>query len=605
MGNYNKIGNYVLFEELNPDFIGKNFRAGELEDGKIKNHIVLSEVFSAFYSDPKLWKRIRILLDGTKKSNITGLYSPDKIITMGEKQMLIFPYKEFVSFDSLLGDSSSKGIPINFDLAFSIATTIADLLDIGSSIVISGKKSFHGFLTPDNILIDFEGKVYLKNYCIYPYLDKESSILNSIEKQYGSWLTPEFYRREKIVPQSDIYHLGYLLFKMLTGQYFSFTPGEDFDAKLENISFSQHIHESNKDFISGLQDFFKKTLHPDPTMRFANIKEFKEFISKTFNTEELSSVTFNLAYFMDSLYSKERNELQEKIKNETKYTPIQNSNVNTNNDKVDTDLVETILSGLDKHEKTVKPKFFMIIAAIIIAGIAIGSYFFIQSNKGKLENLRKIEQAKLLEAQKKQKRLQDKLKEIEMRETKNKEELAQKEEEKKKFIAQLNIANKEAEKLKKMKEDILKKEEEKRIEDEKEAERKRKKEEEDLRKAEEARQRQEEIKKKKAAEEALKPKRGELLPLTEVDKKPVKLSGKNPVFSPAIRSRYSGNKFEASTMCLVDDNGIVKSVKVLNNVPKGINKAISRAILKWKFSPAVKKGIPVKVWLQIKLNISI
>jgi len=608
MADYKKIGNYVLFEELNPDFIGKNFRAGELENKKIKNHIVLSEVSPSLYSNPNIWKRVRILLDGTKKSNITGLYSPDKIVTMGEKQMLVFPYKEFVSFDSLLGDSVSKGIPINFDLAFSIATAIADLLDIGSSIVISGKKSFHGFLTPDNILIDFEGKIYLKNYCIYPYLDKENSILDGMEKQYGSWLTPEFYRREKIVPQSDIYHLGYLLFKMLTGQYFSHTPGEDFDAKLANISFSQQIHVINKDFITGLQDFFKKTLHPEPSMRFANIKEFKDFVSKTFNIEELSSVTFNLAYFMDSLYSKERNELHDRIESEIKYTPPENLSVSAiaNEGKVDSELVETILSGLDKHDQGRKSKLLMIISPIILVAIAISSYFFIQSNKVEQENLRKVEQANFLKEQKKkEKELQDKLKLITDKVAQNKEEKIQQEEEKQRYIAQINAINKEKERLKKIEEDVLQKEAKKKIEDEEEAERKRKKKEADLKKAEDERLKKEAIDKKKKAEEALKPKRGELLHISEVDKKPTKISGKNPVYSPAIRRRYADNKFEVRIMCLVDENGVVKSVTIINAIPKMIKKAISKAVFKWKFTPAKKKGVLVKVWYPINQIISI
>ncbi len=606
MADYKQVGNYVLFEEVNPDSIGKNFRAGELENQKIKNHFILSEVHPMLYTNPKVWKRITILLEGIKKSNITGLYSPDKILSMGEKQMLIFPYKELMSFDSILEDSTAKGIPINFDLAFSIATAISDLLDVGSSIVISGQKSFHGFLTPDNILIDFEGKIYLKNYGICPYLDKEEEIFSGMEKQYGSWLTPEFYRREKIVPQSDVYHLGYLLFKMLTGQYFSYTPGEDFDAKLANISFSQHIHESNKEFISGLQEFFKKTLHPDPSMRFSSCKEFKEFVSRTFNIEELSSVTFNLAYFMDSLYSKERSELQAKIENEKLYTPPVKPSGVSDTGTVDTELVETILSGLEEKQKG-NPKMLMIIAAIIIAAIAVGAFMFVQSNKAKQEKLMKAEQIKLrMEQEQREQDLLDQLKAIEDRAAQTEEEKKKQEEEKKILQDQIDEVQKEKERTKQLQEEKKQKAaEEEKMRLEEEAKLKKAAEDEKIRKAEEEKKRLEEIEKKKKAEEALKPKRGELLPLTEVDKKPEKISGKNPVFPPSIRTKYAGNRFEARIMCLVDENGIVKSSRILNNVPKEIKKAIEKAIMNWKFSPAVKKGVQVSVWNQVNLKVSI
>ncbi len=520
--------------------------------------------------------------------------------------MLIFPYKELMSFDSILEDSTAKGIPINFDLAFSIATAISDLLDIGSSIVISGQKSFHGFLTPDNILIDFEGKIYLKKNGICPYLDKEEEIFSGLEKQYGSWLTPEFYRREKIVPQSDVYHLGYLLFKMLTGQYFSYTPGEDFDAKLANISFSQHIHESNKDFISGLQEFFKKTLHPDPGMRFSGSKEFKEFISRTFNLEELSSVTFNLAYFMDSLYSKERAEVQKKIDGEKLYAPEVKPSGISNTGTVDTELVETILSGLEEKQKG-NPKMLMIIGTIIIAAIAIGAFMFVQSNKAKQEKLMQAEKIKLQMVQEQREQdLLDQLQAIENRAAQTEEEKKKQEEEKLKLQSQIDEVQKEKEIAKKLEEDKKKKAaEDEKIKLAEEAKQKKAEEDEKIRKAEEEKKRLEDIEKKKKAEEALKPKRGELLPLTEVDKKPVKISGKSPVFPPSVRTKYAGNRFEARIMCLVDENGIVKSSRVLNSVPKDFKKAVEKAILKWKFTPAVKKGVQVSVWNQVNLKVSI
>ncbi len=607
MADYKQLGNYVLFEEMNPDSTGKNFRAGELDNGKIKNHFVLSEVHPMLYSSPKIWKRVTILLEGIKKSNISGLYSPDKILTMGEKQMLIFPYKELISFDSILEDSASKGIPINFDLAFSIATAISDLLDIGSSIVISGQKSFHGFLTPDNILIDFEGKIYLKNYGISPYLDNEEEIFSGMEKQYGSWLTPEFLRREKIVPQSDIYHLGYLLFKMLTGKYFSYNPGEDFDAKLANISFSNHIHESNKDFISGLQEFFKKTLHPDPSLRFSGVKEFKEFVSKTFNIDELSSVTFNLAYFMDSLYSKERTQVQSKVDSEKLYTPPAIDTPGLGTGKVDNELVETILSGLEEREKGGKSKLFMIIASIIIVAIAVGAYFFVQSNKSKQEKIRKTDEIRLrMEGEKREQDLRDQLRAVEDRAAQTEEEKTKQEEEKLKLQSQIDDVQKERERVKKLEEEKKKKEEETETLRKTDEENKKKAEEaEILKKAEDEKNRLAEIERKKKALEALKPKRGELLPITEVDKKPAKLSGKRLTFPPSIRNRYAGNKFEASIMCLIDENGTIKSSRVLSNIPKDIKKSIEKSIMKWKFSPAVKMGVQVSVWNQVIVKISI
>ena len=152
------------------------------------------------------------------------------------------------------------------------------------------------------------------------YLSRETEVIAELEKKYGAWVAPEFLRREKLVGQTDIYHLGYITYRILTGKYFSFSQGEDFESKFANISFTQHIPSSDKEYLTDILTFFKKTLHPAPSQRFANIKEFKDFISNKFHIEELSSVTFNLAYFMNSLYMDNVEEENEAMNNELAYT---------------------------------------------------------------------------------------------------------------------------------------------------------------------------------------------------------------------------------------------------------------------------------------------
>ncbi|MEN8154243.1 MAG: protein kinase [Acidobacteriota bacterium] len=606
MTEYKRLGNYLLFEETNADSMGTNFRTGELENDKVKDLKILSEVHPLLYQKPKLWKRVVLLLEGIRKSNISGLYSPDKILSMGEKQMLVFPFIHYKNFDSILEDSAQKNIPINFDLAFSIAIAIADLLDVGSSIVISGKKSFHGSLTPDNIFIDFEGKIYLKNYGICPYLDKDEEIFSTMEKQYGSWLAPEFIRRENILPQSDIFHLGYLLFKMLTGKYFSYSEGEDFEAKLASISFSQHIHDTNKDYINGLIEFFKKTLNPDPKKRFANSKEFKDYISSTFHVEELSSVTFNLAYFMDSLYGKSRDEELTKFRNEKQYVPPVKKVTASGPAEVDSQLVETILEGLDNAEKGGKSKLYYIIGAILIVAVATIVFIFIQSGQAKKAEQSKQEQARILEQKnQREQELLKRLKAVEEQNAATEEEKKKQEEDRQKLLDELDKEKKEKERLKKIEADVQKKaEDDKKLKEEAE---KKKKDEEALKLkiAEDEKKKKDEAERKKKALEALKPKLGELVAIQAVDKKPQKVSGKSPVFPPSIRSRYRGNKFEARVMCLIDENGSVVSTRVLSSIPKEIKKTIEKSIQKWKFTSATKMGVRVKVWHSLPLKISI
>lgn len=609
MSEYKTLNNYLLFKEINSDSIGVNYRAGEIdeEQRKASKHVLLAQVYPFISQNPEMWKRVNILMQGINRSNILNLYSPEKIIKEENYAALVYPYLNAWTFEDILENSSQKDIPINFDLTFSIALAIADLIDNGSSIVVSGEKSFHGFLTPDNILIDLDGKIYLKNYGIFPYLGKHEDLFKEMVNKYGAWVAPEFLRKERLVPQSDIYHLGYIIFRILTGEYFSYSEGEDFEAKFANISFIQHLPSSDKDFITHLINFFKKTLNPDTTKRFANIKEFKDYIAHFFHIEELSSVTFNLAYFMNSLYM-ETVENEHKIKEEEIAYVIPAPEPES---VEDSHLVEDILAGLDGQKKSPAKVLIPILALAVIA-IAVVIYFYMdyqaKAEKEKLAMQQQMEQ--LREKQNlEQQKLQEQLKALEQKETETAEDKQQKDEEYQKLQEQMeNLKKQQEEERKKAQEELeLKKkqaEEQKVADDEAEKQRladeaKKKQE------AEEARKKAEEIKRQEAERNKVVP--GQLVPLSECQQQPEKIKGSDPQFPAHVRRKYKGNEdILLRAVLKIDQAGNVASVRLIqaDKFPEEITSTITRTLKKWTYKPAVKNNVKVTVWLPVQIKIT-
>ena len=365
-----------------------------------------------------MWKRAKLLLEGIRKSNIPFLYSPEKINVNEKGSQLIFDYFKGKNFEQILVDAEKKGMPINFDLAMSISIAIADIIEVGSSIIVSGERSYHGFLTPDNILIHYDGKISLKNYGIFQYLEKNDQFYSETEKRYGAWLTPEFIRKERIVSQSDIYHLGYLIYRILTGKYFSYASGEDFDAKFANLTFKQYMPSTDKSFLTNVITFFKKTLNPDPLKRFLSIKEFKDFVANYFHIEELSSITFNLAYFMNSLYGESVEEEEKVLKHELEYVIPEPKKEPQLTQQAKDDLVSGILEGLDERKKM--PGWLWPVVGGVALAAAIGIFFAVSSGKkaSELTAQQQAEAAQRLKAQQEQsaqiQAMADKIKELEL-----------------------------------------------------------------------------------------------------------------------------------------------------------------------------------------------
>jgi serine/threonine protein kinase len=607
MNEYNVLNNYVVFEEINSDSIGINYRAGELEERQVSKHVLLTEVYPFISGNPDIWKRVNILMEGIRKSNIPNLYSPGKIIKEEDKALLSYPFMKGRTFEKILEDSTKKDVPLNFDLTFSIGIAIADLIDTGSSIVVSGQKSFHGFLTPDNILIDYEGKIYLKNYGIFPYLTKTEELFNEMVNKYGAWVAPEFLRKERLIPQSDIYHLGYIIYRILTGEYFSYSEGEDFDAKFANIRFTQSLPSSEKDFFTNLITFFKKTLDPDPTKRFANMKEFKDYIAHFFHIEELSSVTFSLAYFMNSLYLETLEEENKRFKEELSYALPEEKEAEPA--PADGKLADDILAGLEE-KKGSRLKIIIPLIALVVIVAALAVYFITQTQKAAREqqqqqtkNMQEMQQrfAQLKKEQDLEKqKIQEQLKAMEEKTATTEEEKKQQEEELKKIRERQKLLDqKEQERIKAEQEALQKQKdlEEQQKKQQEETDRKRKQEEEAKKKLEEE--------KKRLEEERNKVTEGQLIPLMEAEEKPVRIKGKDPIFPYHLKNKYSGNKdITIRAILLIDEKGAVTNVRILSKPPEDVTNVIVKTMKKWQYKPATKKNIKVKVWLPVSLKVS-
>lgn len=608
MSEYKLVNDYLIFKELNSDSIGVNYRAGELEDRKVSKHQLLTEVYPFISGNADIWKRVNILMEGIKKSNIPNLYSPQKIIKEEDKALLVYPLVKGQTFERVLEDSTEKDIPFNFDLTFSVGLAIADLIDTGSSIVVSGQKSFHGFLTPDNIIVDYDGKIYLKNYGIFPYLSKTEELYNEMINKYGAWVAPEFLRKERLLPQSDIYHLGYIIYRILTGEYFSYSSGEDFDAKFSNIRFTQNLPSSDKDFLTNLITFFKKTLHPDPSQRFENMKAFKDFIAHFFHIEELSSVTFSLAYFMNSIYLESMEEENKKLEEESAYAlPEEKPEVEAA-PADDSRLAEDILAGLDE-KKGSKVKILIPILVVVIVAVVAIFIFITQSQKAEKERQQqqlatmKAMEARVAELQKKQDEAQQKyqqqLKDLEEKKATTEEEQKAKEDEIKRLKEwRQEQERKEQERIQKQQEALQK---------EKEADEQLQKQQEEaarIQKEEEERKKKE-AEKKRLEEERNKVTEGQLVPLNDEVQKPEKIKGKDPKFPYHIKNRYAGNKgIVIRAIILIDENGKVSNVRMLSKTPSDISSVLIKTLMKWEYKPAVKKNVKVKVWLPVQLNVS-
>jgi TonB family protein len=98
-------------------------------------------------------------------------------------------------------------------------------------------------------------------------------------------------------------------------------------------------------------------------------------------------------------------------------------------------------------------------------------------------------------------------------------------------------------------------------------------------------------------------KEGDIVPLGEVDVPPQAVSTPIPSVPASIRSILTDNVSVMFTI-LIGSNGDVETVRLLqksNNAQ--LNSLLTEQIRAWKYQPAMKNGVRVKVWKTVPISI--
>lgn len=95
---------------------------------------------------------------------------------------------------------------------------------------------------------------------------------------------------------------------------------------------------------------------------------------------------------------------------------------------------------------------------------------------------------------------------------------------------------------------------------------------------------------------------GDIVPIEDVDVPPQVVVSVEPIYPPsALQSRTSG---AVHLLALISENGEVLDVKIAPGTSEmmGIAQAAEQALREWKFKPAKKNDIRVKVWKKVTID---
>ncbi len=194
----------------------------------------------------------------------------------------------------LLERSRAEGLPLAHDQSVYLAERLA-----GALLSHSGGGLFHGALSPESVLVTFEGEVK-----VVPGLCRDLQttplLADPILQTLLGYLPASLAGGKTARPNADIYALGAIFFQLLQREPF-YTGSSPFDAEAR-IGEAEKGLGPNDALPGDLSAILRKSLLPDRPGAYTELATMKGDLDQLITSGEYSPTTFNIAFLMHSLF---------------------------------------------------------------------------------------------------------------------------------------------------------------------------------------------------------------------------------------------------------------------------------------------------------------
>jgi len=234
-------------------------------------------------------------------NNIIHIYDLGKV---EQYHYIAMEYVEGKDLRSILKLGGEREFPLPPELALFVASKIANALDYAHRrLGIDGKELnlVHRDVSPQNILISFEGDIKLCDFGIAKAATKVSQTQTGALKGKLQYMSPEQAWGKKIDRRTDIFSLGIVLFEMLTGERL-FTGDTDLTI-LEQVRDARVVAPStrNPDVPKKVDQIVLKALAKNPQDRYQNASELEKDINQVLYSYQPTPGPADLAIYMHRL----------------------------------------------------------------------------------------------------------------------------------------------------------------------------------------------------------------------------------------------------------------------------------------------------------------
>src|SRR5690348_5368400 len=289
MATYTRAGSYLLAAELTKDPFGSFHRGIQLGGSAFDRHVLVrtfsDELFQAGMGTKAAEiDRVVPLLGGSRAFGQGYRYEGGKIALVG------CDYVPGRSLAQLIEKAQAEQIPFGVDHALSVIQGVAQAV-----VQMQAKGVAHGLLSPHSIWVSFEGAAQIVDapyaQAMKGYLPRATAMQN--------WLAPYLQLQGGTPLQQDLFGVGAILFELLT--FKKLPVGGDIASAISGATLK--AAQEDGPVPAEIKGFLTRLLVPGSP--FANVESFNGELERVLYDGDYSPTTFNMAFFMHTLFREE------------------------------------------------------------------------------------------------------------------------------------------------------------------------------------------------------------------------------------------------------------------------------------------------------------
>jgi len=249
---------------------------------------------------------------------VAGLTHPNivQIFDLGRIETSYYIAMEYIhgrDLRTLMRRAKDRGLRMPLDLALRIATLVSSALEYAHRKKDERGRAMeivHRDVSPQNILISFEGDVKLTDFGIAKAATKASTTDRGALRGKLLYMSPEQAWGRPMDRRSDLFSLGLVLYEMITDQKpFLGGGGSSEMSVLETVRECRigPPREANPRIPEELDRLVVKALAKDPDERFQDAAEMGKGLERVLRDRPAPSAT-ELARFVELLFDREERE---------------------------------------------------------------------------------------------------------------------------------------------------------------------------------------------------------------------------------------------------------------------------------------------------------